>query len=60
MNFFGLNLRTLELLKKRLTNFKKENLDRESECYLPVEISKLAKEEKIKVKVYCAEENGWE
>ncbi len=56
MNFFGLNLRTLELLKKRLTNFKKENLDRESECYLPVEISKLAKEEKIKVKVYCAEE----
>lgn len=53
MNIFALNPETLEFLDERLQNFKNNHLgDRDSECLLPEEISRLVKQGKIKVKLY--------
>ncbi|MEI7961850.1 MAG: sugar phosphate nucleotidyltransferase [archaeon] len=52
MNLFGLTLKTIELLEENLVNFKKSHLgDRKIECFLPVELSNLIKENKIKMKL---------
>lgn len=53
MNIFWLSKSALELLNNRLLNFKIEhNGDRKIECYLPVEISNIVKEQWIKMKLY--------
>jgi len=52
MNLFGMSEDTLALLEKQLNKFKKTHEgDRKSECYLPVELSALVKEKKIKMKL---------
>lgn len=57
MNFIGLRLETLNLLNENLEKFKKENLSsRDTECYLPTELSNLIRGKKIKVKIYEATE----
>lgn len=53
MNIFGLNTLTLKLLNEKLAKFKENNKwDRKIECYLPVEISNIMKENWIKMKLY--------
>jgi choline kinase len=53
MNIFALYPKTIDLLYNQLKNFKETNKeDRKIECYLPVEISNLVKENKIKMKLY--------
>lgn len=53
MNIFGLSKSALEELNNRLSSFKIEhNGDRKIECYLPVEISNIVKEEWVKMKLY--------
>lgn len=57
IGIFGLHHETLELIKKRLKEFKEKNKeDRKIEFYLNVEIAKLIKEEKIKMKLYFTSE----
>lgn len=52
MNLFGLNKNILDLLIKKLEDFKKTNAgDRKAECLLPVELGNLIKENKIKIKL---------
>ncbi|MDD4250830.1 MAG: sugar phosphate nucleotidyltransferase [Candidatus ainarchaeum sp.] len=52
MNLFGFNKKVISLLEEKLLNFKKNNFtDRKKECLLPVEISNLIKENKIRVKL---------
>lgn len=53
MNIFGLFPKTVQELKKILINFKdKYKNDRKIECLLPVEISNLIKNNKIKMRIY--------
>jgi NDP-sugar pyrophosphorylase family protein len=53
MNIFGLQLETLNLLVETISNFKEKHKgDRKIECYLPVELSNLIKENKIKMEIY--------
>lgn len=53
MNIFGLNKITLNLLNEKLKKFKEKNKwDRKIECYLPIEISNIMKENWIKMKIY--------
>ncbi|MFZ2150569.1 MAG: sugar phosphate nucleotidyltransferase [Candidatus Absconditicoccaceae bacterium] len=53
MNIFGLSKSALEALNNRSSYFKIEhNGDRKIECYLPVEISNIVKEEGFKMKLY--------
>jgi NDP-sugar pyrophosphorylase family protein len=53
MNFFGLHPKTLRFLKEKLEIFKKQNSkDRKKECYLHVQLAKLCKYNKIKMKLY--------
>ncbi len=53
MNIFWLSNNALELLNNRLIEFKKANIwDRKIECYLPVEISNIIKEEWVQMKLY--------
>jgi NDP-sugar pyrophosphorylase family protein len=55
MNLFGLHKETLAYLKEKLDLFKvKFEGDRKAECFLPVELSNLIKEGKIKMKLYEA------
>lgn len=57
MNLFGLRKEVLELLSKRLDNFKSSHKgDRKLECYLPVELSGLIKEGKVKMKLLPTQE----
>ncbi|MFA6065538.1 MAG: sugar phosphate nucleotidyltransferase [archaeon] len=52
MNIFALLPSTLDLLETKMNEFKnKHKGDRKSECYLPVELSNLIKENKIKLKL---------
>jgi NDP-sugar pyrophosphorylase family protein len=52
MNLFGLKEETLELLEKKLFEFKESHKeDRKSECYLPTEINSLVQEKKIILKL---------
>ena len=60
MNIFGLNKSTLNLLCERLEKFKKDNSEnRKIECYLPKELGKLIKEDRIKMKLYSTNENWY-
>lgn len=53
MNFFALHPKTIKLLNKILEKFKLDHKgDRRAECLLPVELSNLIKQDKIKMKVY--------
>ena len=53
MNIFWLSKSALEWLYTILNTFKTNNMwDRRIECYLPVEISNLIKEEWLKMKLY--------
>jgi NDP-sugar pyrophosphorylase family protein len=55
MNLFGLHKETLNHLKEKLDTFKmKFEGDRKAECFLPVELSNLIKEGKIRMKLYEA------
>ncbi len=57
LNIFALHPRVLKLLKEKLKEFKKQNKgSRNSECLLPIEIPKLIKEKKIKMKIIPAKE----
>jgi NDP-sugar pyrophosphorylase family protein len=52
MNLFGLSKESIFLLKEKLNEFKEINKgDRKAECLLPVELGKLIKENKIKMKL---------
>ena len=52
MNLFALKKETLDLMEKKLIAFKSNHKnDRKSECLLPVEISNLIHEGKIKMKL---------
>lgn len=52
MNIFALRKEVLLLLEEKLNEFKLDNSnDRKKECYLPVELSNLIKENKIIVKL---------
>jgi dTDP-glucose pyrophosphorylase len=52
MNLFALQLKTINLLEKKLEKFKKENEgDRKAECLLPEELGNLIKEGKIVMKL---------
>ena len=53
MNIFAFNPEILDLLKESLIEFKKEHeADRDAECLLPVEITKLIQKEKIIMNSY--------
>lgn len=53
MNIFWLTISTLELLNTALLKFKTEHqLDRKIECYLPLELSNIIKEEWVNMKLY--------
>jgi choline kinase len=53
MNIFALYPKTVDLLYEKLKKFKEINKeDKKIECYLPVELSNLIKEKKIKMKLY--------
>ena len=55
MNLFGLNKNCLKLLDEKLAIFKKQNFsERQNECFLPVEISNLIKEKKIRMKLIAS------
>jgi NDP-sugar pyrophosphorylase family protein len=57
MNIFALHKKTVELLSENLNKFKKEHKkDKKSECLLPVELSNLIQESKIKMKLYPTNE----
>lgn len=57
ISIFGLHPKTLELLKGRLNEFKRQNSDdKRSECYLNLELIKLIQEGKIKMKSYFTPE----
>jgi NDP-sugar pyrophosphorylase family protein len=57
MNMFGLREETLDLLEKKLNDFKKEHEnDRKIECYLPTELSNLIKSKKVKMKLLPTKE----
>lgn len=52
MNIFALLPSTLDMLELKMREFKSTHKgDRKSECYLPVELSNLIKENKIKLKL---------
>ncbi|MDD4467634.1 MAG: sugar phosphate nucleotidyltransferase [archaeon] len=52
MNIFALTPQVLNLLEEKLIEFKKNNVDdRKKECYLPVELSQLIKENKLILKL---------
>lgn len=58
MNLFGLTENTLELLEKKLNEFKETHKgDRKAECLLPVELSNLIKEKKITMKLLPTKDN---
>jgi NDP-sugar pyrophosphorylase family protein len=58
MNLFGLKQNTINLLEKRLFEFKKENFNnRKIECLLPVELSNLILEKEIKMKLLTSEDD---
>ncbi len=53
MNMFGLTLDILHFLDEVLSKFKKDHpWDRKIECYLPLELSNLIKNEWVKIKLY--------
>jgi len=53
MAIFGLHPKTLQFLNEELKAFKEQNKeDRNKECYLNVELIKLCKKGKIKMKLY--------
>ncbi len=55
MNLFALHPSVVDFLDENLKRFKEEHAnDRNIECLLPTEISKLIQEEKIKMKIYPA------
>jgi len=57
MNLFGLHLKTVYLLEESLKIFKERyKNERKKECFLPVEISNLVRQGKIKVEVYLSKE----
>ncbi len=57
MNIFALYPKTISFLKQNLEIFKKEHEnDRRAECLLPNEITRLIQEEKIKLKIYPADD----
>jgi len=57
MNFFGLTRDCILLLEENLKEFKLiHQRDRKIECYLPVELGRLAKEKKTKIKLLKATE----
>lgn len=52
MNLFGLKKNCLNLLEKKLFNFKEKNIkDKKIECLLPEELGILIKEKKIQMKL---------
>jgi len=52
MNMFALYPKTLDLLENKLNEFKSTHKgDKKSECYLPMELAKLIKENKTSVKL---------
>ncbi|MDD3083710.1 MAG: sugar phosphate nucleotidyltransferase [Candidatus ainarchaeum sp.] len=52
MNLFGLPKNALQLLEKKLYNFKKNNKNnRKIECLLPVELGELLREKKLELKL---------
>ena len=53
IGIFALHSKTLQLLKEKLDEFKKQNPDdRKIECYLNIELIKLIQKGKIKMKIY--------
>lgn len=55
MNIFGLYPSALQLLNKRLTEFKSNHInDRKSECFLPVALAELIKNKNLSMKIYPA------
>jgi NDP-sugar pyrophosphorylase family protein len=57
MNLIAMHKNTLNLLKENLDKFKNENKEsRNAECYLPVEIANLVKNNKIRMKAYNSDE----
>jgi len=59
VNLFALNPKVLDLLSEKLAQFKKENAgNRECESLLPVDISDLIVQGKIKMKIHPSE-NKW-
>ncbi len=57
MNIFALHPKVIEFLKNNLKIFKKEHKgDRKIEFLLPSELSKLIKENKIKIRIYPCNE----
>jgi len=57
MNIFALRPEIIDLLQEKLEKFKREFAgDRKAECLLPVEISHLIEENKIKMKIYQAQD----
>ncbi|MFA5855912.1 MAG: sugar phosphate nucleotidyltransferase [Candidatus Pacearchaeota archaeon] len=58
MNIFALHPKTIDLIEKKLQEFKINNKgDRKIEFLLPNELSNLIKENKIKIKLYKSEED---
>jgi NDP-sugar pyrophosphorylase family protein len=58
MNLFGLKKNTINLLEKKLSDFKKENFEnRKIECLLPVELSNLILEKKIEMKLLASNDD---
>ena len=52
MNIFALTPNVINLLEEKLNEFKKNNHeDRKKECYLPIELSNLIKENKLILKL---------
>lgn len=55
LNIFGLQKEVVNLLDKRLKNFKEKNKEsRNIECFLPTELNELIKSKELNLKIYSS------